>query len=332
MYEQFRSEFIGELSNLECKDIPTSVKALDNVSSDWQFKPACTELAIRGRDEAFNLGKNFLACKKLGGCSDATLDNLTYILKNFFCALNKPLSEVTTNDVRIYLAYYQKEKKIKEDSLEWIRRMLHTFFQWLVEEEYIAKNPVSRVPKIKGEQHIRHALTIDQLNALRGACADDRERAILEFLYSTGARVSELCGVKLDDVDFNSKEVRLFGKGKKERISYLSNTAVKACNTWLAVRPHPSIYLFNNIRGGKPMNKENIEKIFRRLSKDAGLPPFLKATPHVIRHTTATQAIEHDMPVEEVQKLLGHANLGTTMIYVDLADKRVKERHASIFD
>ena len=166
---------------------------------------------------------------------------------------------------------------------------------------------------------------------MRQACVDDRDRAILEFLFSTGARVTELCGVKLKDIDFEKREVVLFGKGKKERISYLSNTAVKAIKAWLENRPHASEYLFNNIRGGKPMSRENIEKIFRRLSQVSGLSETIKVTPHVIRHTTATQALDNGMPIEEVQKLLGHAKISTTMIYIDMTDKRVRDRHRAIF-
>jgi len=332
MYEQFRNEFITELAELQAEDLKTPTKALDNVAQNWNFEPACTDIAIYGREEAIELTKAFLACKKLEGKSEGTIYNMGCMLKNLIFCLNKPLKDVKTNDMRFYLAYYQKARKISDEYLDHIRQTLDSFFSWLVSEEYIDKNPMDRIGKIRYAQNLRHALTIEQLDQLRSACADDRDRAILEFLYSTGARVSELCGVKVKDVDLINREVALFGKGKKERVSYLSNTAVKAIKTWLKNRPHDSIYLFNNIRGGGQMSKENVEKIFRRLSRTSGVGRVLNVTPHIIRHTTATQALSKGMPIEEVQRLLGHAKISTTMIYIDMTDKRVKDRHRAIFD
>lgn len=332
MYEQFRNEFITELAELQADDLQTPTKALDNVAQNWTFEPVCTDLAIYGRDEAVQLMKGYIACKKLEGKTDGSLENIWYALRKFIYNLAKPLKDVTTNDMRFYLAYYQKTNNIADDSLEKLREILNGFFTWLVGEEYINKNPMAKIHRIKGESRLRHAVTPEQLDKLRQACVDDRDRAILEFLFSTGARVTELCGVKLKDIDFERREVVLFGKGKKERISYLSNTAVKAIKAWLENRPYDSEYLFNNIRGGKPMSRENIEKIFRRLSQVSGLSKTIKVTPHVIRHTTATQALDNGMPIEEVQKLLGHAKISTTMIYIDMTDKRVRDHHREIFD
>jgi len=325
MYERLRTEFLVKLVEGNVDNVEQIIQMLDEVSAKYDVNIAETGLVLYNRCEAEKLIKMFVVAKKVEHMSDKTLSRYVYILNNFADKLIRPLNEITSNDIRTYLYFYQKERNVSDRTLASIRNVLLTFFKWLSMEDYIAKNPMERIHPIKFEEKKRHAITQMQLEKLRMACRDDRERCMVEFLYSTGARVSEMCGVKINDINFVTKEVELLGKGNKRRTSFINAKAEIMIQKYLSTRKHDSEYLFCNDRGGEPMKRANVEKIFRRLAAKIGLEHNL--TPHVMRHTTATVALQNGMRIEEVQELLGHANVATTMVYTENDKEKVHAQH-----
>ena len=240
--------------------------------------------------------------------------------------MRKPIREITANDIRLYLFGYQQQRGTSNRSLEVVRISLGTFFQWATNEKYLDQNPMLNIKPIKYEKRPREALSQMDLEYVRRACADKREVAIVEMLYSTGCRVSELTGIKLSDIDWTSHSVSLLGKGNKHRVSYVNAKAEVAVKEYLKSRKHQSEYLFCNDRGGSPMKKDNIERIMRGIASRSGVEGK-RISPHVLRHTTATQAMRSGMPVQDIQQLLGHASIATTMIYASTSAEAVQMGH-----
>lgn len=205
--------------------------------------------------------------------------------------------------------------------------MISGFFQWAQDEEYIQKNPAKSINQIKYESKPRQALSQIELEYIRRSCKTLRESAMIEVLYSTGCRVSELSGLKISDVDFTEKKVHLFGKGKKHRFSYLNAKAEVALKEYLESRKDSCEYLFVTERKPiKNLNKEAIEKIVRNISKRT-FGEEKKVTPHIFRHTTATTAMKNGMPIQSIQLMLGHSKIDTTMIYAHTDESMVKYEH-----
>lgn len=270
--------------------------------------------------------KIYCVTKKIEGASDATMQNYMLRLDAFFRAMNKGLDEITANDVRAYLYTYQKEHHISNCTLDNIRSVLCSFFSWASGEGYIDKNIMLVVKPIKYERRERGYLTAYELEQLRAACETARDKAMIEVLYSTGCRVTELVRLDKEDVDFERDEVTLFGKGNKHRKSYLTAHAKLALQDYLASRSDVCPALFVGIRAPHDrLSKAGIEKIIAELGKKAGIQR--RIYPHLIRHTTATMALQHGMDVTEIQKMLGHANIATTMIYAKAAEDQVKNSH-----
>ena len=329
-YEHMKYEVLQRvadiLPDLEHDALKKIAMVMDEVSVHYTISEAETNLVVMGREEFERIIKTFIVVKGMEGLSKATLENYLLRLRPFMEAMRKPIGEITTNDIRLYLFNYQSERKISNRSLETIRITLCSFFKWASCEGYIAKNPTETINPIKFTAKPRKALSQIELEIIRRACRSARETALIEVLYSTGCRVSELIGIKLSDIDWNNKTVLLFGKGQKYRTSYLNAKAEIAIKAYLYNRQHDSIYLFCNDRGGGKMGKDNVEKIIRIIAERAGMGDK-GITPHVFRHTTATQALKNGMPVTDIQKLLGHCNVATTMVYAHTSPESVQHEH-----
>lgn len=248
-------------------------------------------------------------------------------MNDFFFSVNKELEEITANDIRVYLYTVQKQRNLSDRTLDSRRAAIHAFFTWAADEGYIAKNPCRSIKKIKYERIERKGLTAIELEKVRMACKNVREKALVEFLYSTGARVTEACNIKISEVDFDKGEVLLFGKGNKHRISYLSAKASLYLVEYLKSRTDQSEYLFVSER--KPHNslkKEAIERVIRNLGKRSNIGRDLY--PHLFRHTVATDMLRKNAPITDVQKMLGHVNVNTTMVYAKTCDEDVKRSHS----
>lgn len=299
---------------------------LDVVMQNYTVSAAEKALTILGREEAYKLVKTYIVIRGIEGLSKKTLEGYTRQLMNFAKWLRCPIKDLTANDIRLYLYEYQTQRGISNRSLDSLRSALAPFFAWAANEGHIQVNPMQAIKPIKHERRPRQALTQIELEYLRKACVTPRETAIIEILYSTGCRVSELCGIKLSDINWHTGEVKLLGKGNKHRISYLNAKAEVAVKEYLRTRRSDSIFLVCNDIGGGQMKKENVEKVVRRICDRC---PELgrKITPHVLRHTTATQALKSGMPVQDIQQLLGHESIATTMIYAKTSAESVASGH-----
>ena len=329
-YESLRNEFMQKLtdniSDMSITTLKEILSILDGVSVSYAVQQQTTALSIPN-GELPELVKIYIASKTVEGLSSLTLKNILAHIRAFVNMTHKPFEDVSSNDIRMFLFNYQKERNIANQSLNKVRSDVCGFFHWIAAEKYIPSDPAITIKPIKFEEKQRLSLSQIELEYIRKACRDLRDKAIVEFLYSTGCRVSELANVKISDVNFLSDEVTLFGKGKKYRTSYLNAKAHVTIQEYLSTRNDDCPYLIVSQR--KPthkIGKENFEKLVRELRQRAS-EISKPVTPHIFRHTTATQAVANGMLVEEVQKLLGHKNIATTMIYVETMKRDVHSSH-----
>ena len=236
------------------------------------------------------------------------------------------LIEQNDNDVKAYLYNFQKTRNVSNRTLDSVRSILSSFFSWASAEGYLEKNIMISVKPIKYRRKQRGSLDDYELEKLRSACDTIRDEALVEFLYSTECRVSELVNVNKEDVNIKDGEVTLAGKGDKERKSYLTAHASLALQEYLKSRDDDNDALFvSKVKPHNRLKKGAIEKIIGELGVKAGIDK--KVYPHLIRHTTATMGLQHGMDVTEIQKMLGHANIETTMIYAEVNQNDVKTSH-----
>ena len=269
--------------------------------------------------------KIYLVTKGIEGRSEGTLYLYRLYLEDFFHAFNMPIEKITANEIRVYLYGTKKNRSISDISLDSRRRVIRSFFTWCHNEGYISRNPCLQIPPIKVEKKPRNPYTDIQMENMRDSCRTDREKAIIETLYSTGCRVSELVGIKVSDIDFTTREVKLYGKGKKHRVSFINARAEIALKRYLQNKTVDTEYVFTSRK--KPYNKigkATIEKEVRKIGERAGVD---RAIPHRFRHTTATNAIDHGMDVSELKTMLGHEKLDTTMIYTKINNENVASSH-----
>ena len=269
--------------------------------------------------------KKFYIAKKVEGASDNTLKQYLTAIKPLMVYLKKPIKDMTTNDIRYFLAVYQNERKCGQVTLDNMRRYYNSFFQWLEDEEIIVKNPMRRIKKIKQEKRIKKPFTDEELELIRQACQDEREIAIIDILASTGMRVGELALLNRDDIDFNSAQCIVYGKGKKEREVFLNAKARVNIKKYIESRNDSNEALFVSLKSPhNRLEKGAIELIVREIGKRAGIK---KVHPHRFRRTAATMALNRGMPVEQVQQMLGHEKIETTMIYVSTDKTNLKASH-----
>lgn len=327
MYEQIRNDFLMAISKEPKIDITTALKVLDQVSMGYEIKQRETKDVACG-DEMPEIVQTYLACKKMSGLSDGTIENYKTILSVFFRMVKKLPQFVTANEIRKYLYTYQETKGVSYRTVDKYREYIVRFFTWAYNEGYIADNPAKNIAAIKYEEKPREALTQVELEYLRMACETVRERAIIEFLYSTGCRVSELTIVKKSDINWYEKSVRLFGKGKKHRFSFLNAKAEVALKKYLEFRDDDCEYLFVSMKKPyKNLGKDGVEKIVRNIANRASYSTGKRITPHILRHTMATMALQSGMPISDISKLLGHESVETTMIYIHSSTDNIRSSH-----
>ena len=328
MYEQFRNDFMICASSMNQSDLKNMLVILDKLSVKYDFSRKETSIAVY-MQELPESAKAYLVCKKLAGLSDHTLKNYKITLGVFFRTVQKMPEKITTNDIRLFLYVHQEQKKVSMKTLDKYRECISCYFAWCYNEGYIQSNPAKSLVPIKYEHKPREALTQVELEQLRAACDDLREHAIIEVLYSTGCRVSELTALKQSDIDWSEKSVHLFGKGKKHRTSFLNAKAEVALKAYLASRSDDCEYLIvTNRKPYRRISNAGIQKIVRKLSSRASFSSGKSVTPHILRHTTATTALHRGMPITDISKLLGHENISTTMIYAKTSIADVKMGHS----
>ena len=320
MYEHLRNAFIAELSLIDASTLDRIVCALDKVAADYDIAEKQTALAVI--DEMPQTVKLFLASKKLEGLSNDTIRFYACRLRIFFEHVRKDTKDIQPNDIRLFLVAYQAQAKISDRTLEKFRQILNGFFNWCLNEEYITKNPCNNIKEIKYEVEPRRALSRFQLERLRRACITKRDLAIIDVLYSTGCRVRELVNMHFDDYD--GETVKIIGKGKKHNIVYLNTNAQISLREYLATRTDDSPYIFVSDR--KPHGQLSVRGVQRRV-EILGKSINIKLSPHILRHTSATLALQNGMPITQVQKMLGHSSVNTTQIYAETSQEAVAISH-----
>lgn len=267
----------------------------------------------------------FLSAKQVEGCSIKTAKYYEVTIKQLFKKMPKKVVNYTTDDIRAYLAVYQRKHKSSKVTIDNIRRIFSSFFSWLEEEDYIIKSPVRRIHKVKTGAQVKEVLTDENLETLRDNCNHIRDLAIIDMLSSTGMRVGELVKLNREDVNFSERECIVFGKGNKERIVYFNARTKIHLQQYLASRRDRNKALFVSL--SKPHSRLGISGVECRLRKIGRSCRISRVHPHKFRRTLATMAIDKGMPVEQVQKLLGHVKIDTTMHYAMVNQTNVKLSH-----
>ena len=277
-----------------------------------------------GKDNV-TLKEEFLSAKQIEGCSERSVSYYSSTLDNMIKSLVKPFNQIETEDLRVYLSEYQKKNNASKQTIDNIRRILSSFFTWLEDEDYILKSPVRRIHKIKTTKQVKETYSDEALERLRDNCKCIRDLALIDILSSTGMRVGELVKLNRVDVDFVNRECVVLGKGSKERIVYFDARTKLHLQNYLNSRTDDNEALFVSLL--EPHNRleiAGVEIMLRKLGRNLEIN---KVHPHKFRRTLATRAIDKGMPIEQVQKLLGHQKIDTTMEYAIVDQQNVKNSH-----
>ena len=267
----------------------------------------------------------FLAAKKIEGRSEKSLGYYKSTIDKMLISINKSVKHITTDDLRNYLADYQKEHSSSKVTIDNIRRILSSFFGWLEDEDYVVKSPVRRIHKVKTGKTVKETYSDEALELMRDSCTELRDLAMIDMLASTGMRVGEMVLLNQDDINFDERECIVFGKGDKERIVYFDARTKMHLKAYLDSRNDDNPALFVSLTSpNNRMKIGGIEVRLRRIGNELGIP---KVHPHKFRRTLATMAIDKGIPIEQLQQLLGHQRIDTTLQYAMVKQSNVKLAH-----
>ncbi|MGM9572662.1 MAG: site-specific tyrosine recombinase/integron integrase [bacterium] len=267
----------------------------------------------------------FLDAKKVEGCSDRTTSYYKSTIEHLLATISTPVRKMTTEEIRSYLAEYQKINNCSNVTVDNIRRNLSSFFSWLEEEDYILKSPMKRIHKIKTKTVVKNVISDEGIEKLRDNCSCIRDLAIIDLLYSTGIRVGELVNLNIDDIDFDGRECIVYGKGDKERRVYFDAKAKVHLRNYIESRRDDNNALFVTLDA--PHDRLKISGVEIRLRQLGRRLELDRIHPHKFRRSMATRAIDKGMPIEQVQKILGHSQIDTTMQYAMVNQNNVKISH-----
>lgn len=269
--------------------------------------------------------KLFLDAKRIEGCSERTLQYYRVTAEHMLKKLSTPIRKMTTDEIRAYLVEYQQEGGCSKVTVDNIRRNISSFFSWLEEEDYILKSPMRRIHKIKTKTVVKDVISDETMEKMRDACEEIRDLAIIDLLYSTGIRVGELVRLNIADVNLEQRECVVFGKGDKERRVYFDAKAKIHLMEYLARRKDDNPALFVSLDA--PYTRLQISGVEIRIRELGRKLSLNRIHPHKFRRTMATRAIDKGMPIEQVQKILGHSQIDTTMQYAIVNQNNVKSSH-----
>lgn len=267
----------------------------------------------------------FLVAKEIEGCSKRTIEFYKYTIIGMLSVINVPIAQIETEHIRNYLSAYQKKNDCSKTTVDNVRRNLSSFFAWLEEENYILKSPVRRIHKIKTPKLVKEVIPDEELEKLRDGCIKIRDLAMIELLMSTGIRVGELVNLKISDIDFNERECIVHGKGDKERKAYFDAKTKLHLLEYVKERKDDGEWLFVSLK--YPYDHLTINGVESRIRNIGKKCDILNVYPHKFRRTMATKAIDKGMPIEQVQQLLGHQQIDTTMHYAMVNQSNVKNSH-----
>ena len=298
---------------------------LKEVLSYTFFNIEVTNIKDELTEDTTDYAKLFISAKRIEGCSERTLNYYETTINNMIESINKKVNCIETEDLRNYLSEYQSKNNCSKVTIDNVRRILSSFFAWLEDEDYIVKSPVRRIHKVKATQTVKETYTDEELEEMRDACTEIRDLAMIDFLSSTGVRVGEL--VNLDKVDVNMQERScvVLGKGGKEREVYFDARTKIHLQNYLNTRKDENSALFVSLL--KPYERLKISGVEIRLRELGRKTNIKKVHPHKFRRTMATKAIDKGMPIEQVQVLLGHRKIDTTLQYAMVNQNNVRNSH-----
>ena len=290
----------------------------------FYFEVTASETKIEDDDNSDLIAK-FTAAKRVEGCSEKTLKYYRTTIEALVSSLGKNVRHISTEDLRTYLTEYQSRNRSSRVTIDNIRRILSSFFSWLEDEDYIIKSPVRRIHKVKTVSNIKETYSDEELEKMRDSCEELRDLAMIDMLASTGMRVGEMVLLNRDDMNFTERECVVFGKGEKERIVYFDARAKLHLQEYLDSRTDDNPALFVTLRAPhERMRIGGVEHRLREIGKRLDIP---KVHPHKFRRTLATMAIDKGMPIEQLQRLLGHQRIDTTLQYAMVKQSNVKTAH-----
>ena len=269
--------------------------------------------------------KLFLDAKRVEGCSDRTIKYYKSTIEHLMVNVKTSVRKITTEEMREYLAGYQKINNCSNVTIDNVRRNISSFFSWLDEEDYILKSPMKRIHKIKTKTVVKSVISDEAIEKLRDNCESKRDLAIIDLLYSTGIRVGELVNLNIDDIDLDGRECVVYGKGDKERKVYFDAKAKVHIEDYIKSRDDENEALFVTLDA--PHERLKISGVEIRLRKLGRRLQLERIHPHKFRRSMATRAIDKGMPIEQVQKILGHSQIDTTMQYAMVNQNNVKTSH-----
>lgn len=321
LINQIQMEMSGVLNNAQrqklCEVLEHCFFNLDIVALD-------NENLIQSKSNQ-TLKEEFLSAKQIEGCSERSVSYYSSTLDNLIKTLEKPFNQMETEDLRVYLSDYQKRNDASKQTIDNIRRILSSFFTWLEDEDYILKSPVRRIHKIKTTKQVKETYSDEALERLRDNCKCIRDLAIIDILSSTGMRVGELVKLNRADVDFVNRECVVLGKGSKERVVYFdARTKLHLQNYLNSIKDENEALFVSLLEPHNRLEIAGVEIMLRKLGRSLEIN---KVHPHKFRRTLATRAIDKGMPIEQVQKLLGHQKIDTTMEYAIVDQQNVKNSH-----
>jgi len=323
-YEQFRHAVVSRLtdSNFPPAVVNRVMAEIDLASQDYTFEQKCTDLIVYS-EGVQPIVKMYIASLAVRNCSKRTLEDYTRILNRMFHALRKPYNQITTNDIRLYL--YGGSDQWSPRTKEHIRCVINAFFSWCVDEEFLSRSPSRTIPIIKYQRKKLPPLKQIDLEHFRMVCRTPRERALVDLLYASGIRISEAASLLLDDINWQEHTIHIrHGKGDKERITFFNPESEISLRRYLDTRQGDDPHLFCATRAPHAgMSSYSLGKEIRKVRSRIPAMP-VKTTPHTFRRTTATTASNRGMPIEEIQMMLGHSNISTTMQYITVDNARVK--------
>lgn len=330
--EEFKNEVILQLKNngLFTSEMLMMVdQAISYVMRNYQVQRMCTEVAVQTVKRCPELDA-FILRKEFRGLSEDTIRQYKYLLNAFVAWTDKDVKDIVSDDIRSFLNDYAKINNISDRTKDSKRLIICSFYQFLHQNGYIKENPAAAVEPIKYKQKVREPLSHMEIELMRRACKTDFDEALFETFYSTGCRVSEVVNMCITDIDFDKEQIKVCGKGDKERIVLLTPRAHLSLKLYLESRndDSPGVFVSNN-KAHNPLGKCSLETRIRQLGESAGIGR--PVTPHILRHSMASHLLEHT-EIDVVQDLLGHTKIETTRIYAKTSSERIKSgfRKASL--
>lgn len=322
MKESLITQVLGEmLAYLDNAQLMQLQQVLQHVLRDYEL----TAVTRDDADDTHNLVSKFLAAKKVEGCSEGTIRYYRSTIMAMLEEISTPLRLISTDQIRNYLTRYQQSRHSSKLTIDNIRRILSSLFSWLEDEDYILKNPVRRIHKVKAETRIKETYSDEELELMRDSSAHIRDLAMIDLLASSGMRVGEMVKLNRTDIDFVNRECVVLGKGSKQRIVYFDARTKLHLSRYLSLRKDEEMALFVGFAAPHArLSIGGVEARLRKLGRELGIK---KVHPHKFRRTLATSAIDKGMPIEQLQCLLGHQRIDTTLHYAMVKQNNVKLAH-----